>query len=35
LHTIYSVEPMSAVPELAQRLLAGQVRGRIVIDVSR
>ncbi|OYX75221.1 MAG: oxidoreductase [Rhizobiales bacterium 32-66-11] len=29
------VEPMSRLPELAQEILAGQVRGRIVIDVAR
>jgi acrylyl-CoA reductase (NADPH) len=35
LGSIYRVEPMTAVPQLAEALLAGQVRGRIVIDVSR
>jgi acrylyl-CoA reductase (NADPH) len=35
LHGIYRVEPMSSVPQLAESLLAGQVRGRIVIDVGR
>jgi acrylyl-CoA reductase (NADPH) len=34
LRSIYTVEPMSAVPQLAQRLLAGHVRGRVVIDVN-
>lgn len=29
------VEPMSRLPELADEILAGQVRGRIVIDVTR
>ena len=29
-----SVEPMSALPELADRILKGQVRGRVVIDVN-
>jgi len=28
-----SVEPLGKVPELAGRILAGSVRGRIVIDV--
>jgi hypothetical protein len=28
------VEPMSKVPQLAQEILAGQVRGRVVIDVN-
>lgn len=34
LRTLYEVRPMSAVPELSRQLLAGQVRGRIVIDVN-
>jgi acrylyl-CoA reductase (NADPH) len=29
-----SVEPMSRLPELAEQILAGQVRGRIVVDVT-
>jgi acrylyl-CoA reductase (NADPH) len=33
LRTIYEVAPLAAVPELAARLLAGQIRGRMVIDV--
>jgi len=32
---ITSVEPMSKLPELALQILAGQVRGRVVIDVSK
>jgi acrylyl-CoA reductase (NADPH) len=28
------VEPMSKLPELAQRILGGQIRGRVVIDVT-
>ena len=28
-----SVEPMSALPQLADQILKGQVRGRVVIDV--
>ena len=35
LKTLYTVEPMSRLPELADRILAGQVRGRTVIDVAR
>lgn len=35
LETITTVEPMSRVPELAEAILAGKVRGRVVIDVSR
>ncbi len=33
LTTIYSVEPLSRLPGLAEGLLAGRVRGRIVVDV--
>jgi acrylyl-CoA reductase (NADPH) len=32
---ITSVEPMSRLPDLAEQILAGQVRGRVVIDVTR
>lgn len=35
LDAITSVEPMSRLPELAPAILAGQVRGRVVIDVAR
>jgi putative YhdH/YhfP family quinone oxidoreductase len=35
LETIYSVAPLTDVPRLAEGLLAGQVRGRIVVDVRR
>ena len=35
LKAVYTVEPMSRLPELAERILAGQVRGRTVIDVAR
>lgn len=35
LASITSVEPMSRLPELAPQILAGQTRGRIVIDVTR
>ena len=31
---IYSVEPLARVPELAEELIAGRVKGRIVIDVN-
>lgn len=34
LRSIYRVMPMSAVPELGAQLLAGQIRGRVVIDVN-
>ncbi len=34
LRSIYNVQPMSAVPQLAAGLLAGEIRGRIVIDVN-
>ena len=35
LETITQVEPMTRLPELAEAILAGQVRGRVVIDVAR
>ena len=35
LASITSVEPMSKLPELAGAILAGKVRGRVVIDVTR
>lgn len=35
LETITTVEPMSRLPALAEAILAGQVRGRVVIDVAR
>lgn len=34
LDEIYSVEPMNKVPELADKIIAGKIRGRIVIDVN-
>lgn len=34
LRSIYAVEPMAQVPELADALLDGKVRGRVVIDVA-
>ncbi|ALJ35614.1 oxidoreductase [Azospirillum brasilense] len=34
LKTMYTVEPMSKLPELAGQILAGRVRGRVVIDVT-
>lgn len=35
LSRIARVEPMSALPELAMAIVAGQIRGRVVIDVTR
>lgn len=35
LAALYRVEPLSAVPALSEELLAGQVHGRIVVDVHR
>ncbi len=35
LDRISTLEPMSRVPELAAQILAGRVRGRVAIDVSR
>lgn len=35
LDSLTVVEPMSKVPELAQAIVAGQTRGRVVIDVSQ
>ncbi len=35
LDAITTVEPMSRLPELAGAILAGQVRGRVVVDVMR
>lgn len=34
LRQIYRVEPLGKVPELAAAILAGQIRGRVVIDVN-
>ncbi|OUS15633.1 oxidoreductase [Gammaproteobacteria bacterium 50_400_T64] len=34
LRQIYSVEPLSKVPELAGDILAGKIKGRVVIDVN-
>jgi acrylyl-CoA reductase (NADPH) len=34
LNDIYRVEPMTRLPELASEILAGQVKGRVVIDVN-
>lgn len=31
---IYTVEPLSAVPRLADKIIAGKVKGRVVIDVN-
>jgi acrylyl-CoA reductase (NADPH) len=35
LHAIYSVEPLARVPELGRAILAGAIKGRVVIDVNR
>lgn len=35
LSALATVEPMSKVPELAEAIVAGKIRGRVVIDVSR
>jgi acrylyl-CoA reductase (NADPH) len=35
LDALTTVEPMTAVPELAEQILAGRTRGRVVIDTSR
>ena len=32
---IARIEPMSSLPELAEDIVAGRIRGRVVIDVSR
>ena len=34
LNSIYRVEPMSNLPELANQIIAGQIKGRVVIDVN-
>jgi len=34
LQTIATIEPLSGIKPLAERLLEGQVRGRIVVDVN-
>ncbi len=31
---IYTVEPLANVPELADKILQGKVKGRVVIDVN-
>lgn len=33
LKTMYEVQPFDALPDLADRILAGQIRGRVVIDI--
>ena len=35
LKAMYEVQPMSKLPELGAKILAGQVRGRVVIDVAK
>ena len=34
LSKIYRIEPMSELPALARQIVAGQIRGRVVIDVN-
>jgi acrylyl-CoA reductase (NADPH) len=34
LETIASLEPLSTIQELSQRILEGRIRGRVVIDVN-
>ena len=34
LSTLYQVKPMSSLPDLANQIIDGQIRGRIVIDVN-
>jgi len=34
LATIYRVEPMSQLPALAEQIISGEIRGRVVIDVN-
>ena len=34
LDSVYTTEPLSAVPELANTILAGKIQGRVVIDVN-
>jgi acrylyl-CoA reductase (NADPH) len=35
LRAIYQVEPLARVPELGRAILAGAIKGRVVIDVNR
>jgi acrylyl-CoA reductase (NADPH) len=35
LNSIYKVEPMSQLPKLAEDIVAGQIQGRVVIDVEQ
>ena len=35
LASMSSIEPMSALPRLAEEIVAGRIRGRVVIDVTR
>lgn len=34
LESIYRIEPMTRLPELAEAIIAGQIQGRVVIDVN-
>ncbi|GAA4257369.1 MDR family oxidoreductase [Azospirillum formosense] len=35
LKTMYEVQPFDALPDLAAKILAGKIRGRVVVDVTR
>ena len=35
LKTMYEVHPFEALPELGRKILAGQVRGRVVVDINQ
>jgi acrylyl-CoA reductase (NADPH) len=35
LKAMYEVQPFDALPDLATKILAGQIRGRVVIDINR
>ncbi len=35
LDSLTTVEPLARVPELAGEIVAGRIRGRVVIDVNR
>jgi len=35
LKAMYEVQPFDALPDLAAKILAGQIRGRVVVDINR
>lgn len=35
LNDVYEIEPMSKLPELAKQIVAGEIQGRVVIDVEK